>query len=290
VEKCDVRAFRLRGPSATAVGVLISGLCVLGFQPASPPPRRAAVPAAPIPALLDAFTTHSLVAVGDAHGNQQGLALQIELIRTPAFLDRVDDVLIELGNSRYQDILDRYVRGEDVPEEMLVRVWRDTAQQHVAPWRMPDVIRAVRDVNQKAPSPRRLRVLAGEPPLDWAAITSADDLRAAQSAPGANRDVFAADLIRREVLAKGRRALALYGAGHFFRKNVTHSIVSLLEAPGDTQAFTVWTNAAADMTAMQSDVRQWPVPSLAMVRGTVLGSTPFETYFGRFAADMPAQW
>jgi hypothetical protein len=85
-----------------------------------------------------------------------------------------------------------------------------------------------------------------------------------------SRDAFAVDLIRREVLSRNRRALILYGAGHFFRKVVSQSIVTLLEAE-HLKIFTIWTNAAAEMTTMQPSVAGWPVPSMTRVRGIVHG-------------------
>lgn len=105
----------------------------------------------------------------------------------------------------------------------------------------------------------------------------------------ADRDRFALEVIRREVLARNRRVLALYGAGHFFRKVVNSSLVTLFE-DGKAKAFTVWTNAAAEMAQMQADVAKWPVPSIAHLRGTTLGQINIAEYFGPFGKDIPPQW
>ena len=40
----------------------------------------------------------------------------------------LNDVVIENGNARYQDVMDRYVRGDEVPYEALRHVWHDTTQ------------------------------------------------------------------------------------------------------------------------------------------------------------------
>lgn len=131
-----------------------------------------------------------------------------------------------------------------------------------------------------------MRVLLGDPPIDWDSVHSGDDygtwLRL--------RDSFPADLIRREVLAKKRRALVIYGDMHFQRKNVltnydmqdplAFGLVNLLEKDG-AKVFTIWTNtnANADLDTLQPDVASWRVPSLAIIRGTTLGAADFTFYY-----------
>ena len=51
------------------------------------------------------------------------------------------------------------------------------------------------------------------------------------------------------------------------------------------KVFTIWT---ADPSALQPDAASWPSPSLAIIRGTVLGAADFTKYYpseamGRFA-------
>jgi hypothetical protein len=108
-----------------------------------------AVPVDAIAAIVDAFRTHRVVALSDAHGNEQAQAFLIQLVRDSRFAAAVDDVVVEFGSARYQDTIDRFVQGEDVPYDDLRRVWQDTTQPSAA----GDVpinemfFRAVRDVN-----------------------------------------------------------------------------------------------------------------------------------------------
>jgi hypothetical protein len=48
----------------------------------------------------------------------------------------MNDIVVEFGNSRYQDVMDRFVRGEDVPHAQLQPVWQNTAQAHEI-WDVP---------------------------------------------------------------------------------------------------------------------------------------------------------
>ena len=240
-------------------------------------------------ATLDAFQRHSLVAIGDAHGNVQGEAFQLALVNDARFPQVVNDILVEMGNSRHQDIVDRFIRGEDVAAEALQRVWLDTTQQHIAVQQVPALFTAVRAINAALPEARRLRILLGEPPIDWERIRTAEDLRQWESEPLSSRDRFAVELIRKEALAKNRKVLALYGAGHLFRKVVTLSLVTLFEAEHG-KAFTIWTNAAAEMSTMQADVTKWPAPSLIPLRGTQLGQIDIAEFMGPSGKDIPAAW
>src|SRR5262245_61796848 len=93
-------------------------------------PAKPAVPVDPITEVGDAFRPYSVVALSEgAHGNEQGLEFRIALIRDRRFAERVNDILLEGPNARYQGVMDRYVRGEDVPLESLRRVWDDSTQQ-----------------------------------------------------------------------------------------------------------------------------------------------------------------
>lgn len=279
------------GPRTLLRGAILVPLLLVFWsgpraQAPNPPP---AVPLDAKTAILDVFGHYRFVAIGDAHGNQQGEAFQLALIRDPRFPAVVNDILVESGNARYQELVDRYVRGEEVPSEALQRIWLDTTQQHIASLEPPEILASVRRINASLPAERRLRVLLGEPPIEWERIRTTEDLRQWESEPLADRDRFAVELIRQEVLAKDRRVLALYGAGHFFRKVINLSIVTLLEDE-HLKAFTIWTNAAAELASMQPDVATWPVPSLTHVRGTVLGRKDIAEYFGPSGKDIPPQW
>jgi hypothetical protein len=252
----------------------------------------AARPAAPVNAItgiLDAFRRHDIVGLGDAHGDQQGEQFQLALIRDPRFPAVAHDIVIETGNSKYQDVVDRFVRGEAVDPDVLRRPWLDTTQQQVASLQPPAMVMAVRDVNRALSPDRQLRVLLGEPPIDWEALRTPKEYEEWAAEPRFDRDAFAVELLKSQVLAKKRRALLTYGSAHFFRKVVHQSIVTLLEGSG-VHPFTIWTNAAADLAKMQPDVATWPVPSLANLRGTVLGKVGLSAYLGPNAGDVPEQW
>jgi hypothetical protein len=235
-----------------------------------------AVPLEPIAAIVDAFRAHDLVALSDAHGNAQAQAFLRKLVADPRFADAVNDIVFESGNSRYQDLVDRFVGGDDAPAASLRQVWQNTTIANEIPVDA-GFFEAVRAVNASRPSARRLRVLLGDPPIDWTTVrTRADHLTWL-----AMRDSFPAALIQTEVLAKRRKALVLYGQLHFQRKNVMsnlemddwrmQTIVSLIERSTPSKFLTIW-QFDDGLAAMQPDIASWPAPSFAAVRGTRLGA------------------
>jgi hypothetical protein len=245
---------------------------------------RAAIPIDAADAILGAFRAHAIVMLGHPHGNEQKYAFQISLIRDPRFAAVVNDIVEECGNSRYQGVIDRFVDGEDVPRADLKAVWENTTSANTNCDRpmYEELYRVVRSVNATLPKDRRVRVLLGDPPIDWAQVRSFADI----AKWGDQRDTFPAQLIQREVLAKGRRALVLYGEMHAERRNervnfeTADLIAGILEA-GGTKVFTIWPNLGSgkpELSTLQPDAATWPVPSLVIVSGTILGAHDFSAF------------
>jgi len=244
---------------------------------ASPGP---AAPVEPIRAIVETFRSHAIVALGNVEGgNEQSHAFQRSLIRDPRFTAVANDILVEFGNALYQEVVDRFVRGEDVPYESLRRVWQNTTQVEYE-WDLPiyeEFFRAVRAANARLPRTRQLRVLLGDPPIDWDHVHDLQDLQKAMG----DRDGYALEVLRREALAKGRRALVIYGGQHLVRRNTVpgaadqwaRGVIARMEKDHLAGAFTILPETRRDLSALQPDVASWPIPSLAVLRGTVLGST-----------------
>jgi hypothetical protein len=276
-----------KGLLATRIAAALS---IAGGAVQTAPPRPA-TPLEPAAAMVEAFKTHSVVALTAGHGDAVGYAFGLSLARDARFSGIVNDIVIEEGSSRYQDLADRYVRGEIDDISSIRSVWRETTQPGLgldAPWEA--FFRTVREVNALRPPAQRLRVVLGDPPIDWESVKTAADHRRWI----VMRDWFPADLIQREVVAKHRRALLFYGQMHFQRKQIAanyesqgeaETIVSRLENNYGARVFTIFT--VPDVAKLQPDAVDWPTPSLAIVRGTVLGAADFTFYYpseamGRF--------
>jgi hypothetical protein len=263
---------------------LVAILCAVSCLPltdsgAQEVERRPATPLPPVTALLDAFAVHRIVALGEGpHNNEQGHAFRMALIRHPRFSTLVDDIVVESGSARHQDVMDRFVRGEQVASTALRDILEDTVGA-TPTWDREiyaEFFRAVRDVNRSQPRERQLRILLGDPPIDWTAVANRDDYRAWLL----QRDAYPAAVIEREVIARGRRALVIYGDGHFQARSErpARSLTAILESRG-TNVFIVMATFAA-LAVVQPDVASWETPALARLRGTRLGAAPYDLFLG----------
>jgi hypothetical protein len=174
-------------------------------------------------ALVSAFDQADIVALGEMHQRKLDSDLRIAVVRHPDFATRVRFIVVEFGSTTEQSTLDRYIRGENLPRTQLEKVWRTTTQARRgdpvadAIWDDPiyaDFFAAVREVNSTLPADARVRVLGGDP------------------GPGDNRsrDAAAFAVLKEQVLQKSGKALVIYGAGHFWRRQ---SQIALSRSGGD---------------------------------------------------------
>ncbi len=246
---------------------------------------RAATPQDAITAVLDAFRSFRVVSFPGGHTDPNDTqALLRALVADSRFGAIVNDIVVEFGSSRYQDVMDRYIRGEDVPESTVRLAWLDAVQPGIAldNQNTPAFFRAVREANASRPQAEKTRVLLGDPPIDWEHVRTKADYRKWEI----QRDSYPADLVRRLVLAHDRRALIVWANGHLMRQEIltnydmtswqSQTIVSLIEAPGGTRVFTV--RAEGSLTKWQADTASWKPMSLTVVRGTALGAADFSEF------------
>jgi len=248
-----------------------------GLSAAQHPTRvRPAVPIEPIAAIIDAFHSHEIVAMTDgasAHGDEQNHAFRLSLIRDPRFAAIVNDIVVEFGSGQFQDVMDAFVRGDDVPYETLRQAWQNTSIPNPT-WDAPiyeDFFRAVRAVNPSLPRERKLRVLLAGIPFNWDdGATARNRLQVFDYAR------YRSDLLQQQVLAKHRRALVVYGLGHLRRKYRDARCQAYDASPdwlgfAAKRAFTIF-QISHDRLMSWHPEAPWVVPSLAVLRGTSMGA------------------
>ena len=220
-----------------------------------------------VPAVLDLFDQYSIVALSEGpHNNQKGHEFRMALVRNPRFGKLVNDVVVEFGNARYQPVMDRYTAGATVPDRELRQVWENTTIPGPI-WDVPiyrEFFTAIRDANRANGS--RIRVLLGDPPVDWTSIRNADQINANYN----ERNRHPATVVLREVVKNNRRALIVYGEGHLLTSGRlgTDTLVDIVQRESKARIFTI-SNAYPDLSPFQKD--SWPVPGLVMVKGTTVG-------------------
>ncbi len=241
-----------------------------------------ASPTNAVTAILDLYKRYQVAGLGEGpHGNLEGHAFRLTLIRDPRFPLIVNDILVESGTARYQDVMDRYIRGEHVPRQDLRRAWEDTTNPGTN-WDKPmyeEFFSAVRAVNATLPKEKKLRVLLGDPPIAWEFVRKRSDLRRWNM----QRDPHAFAVLNRESLSKNRKALVIYGDGHFQGRGFpANSLTNLIERAG-IKMVTISVQYGG-LIKIQPSVASWKTPSFAMIRDTAIG----RKYYAQFYPMPPA--
>jgi hypothetical protein len=249
------------------VPALLTAVMLLAM-PASAQPAPKVQPA--ISGLIDQFKTHPLVGLGDYHGLAQELDFYAALIRDPRFAEEVGNLVMEFG-AVSQPIIDRYVSGEDVPYAELRKVWTDSVG-----W-MPtgtyvgfqNLFAQVRAVNATLSPEKRIRIWLSDPKIEWEKVQANKDWIALVR----TRDTYAAQLIKDEIIAKGKKALVIWGGGHFFQDGPMLELGPLLEQNHPGKLFIVSPyigfNEISCSLAFEKEASLLTL-SLATVRGTSL--------------------
>lgn len=273
------RGCKFQSPRALLLSVILILFTGAGFygnaQELQTPPliQQRSGPEPAIPAVLAAFSSYEVVGITAAHGDKDVDDFLLMLIRNPSFPEKVNDIVVECGNSLYQQVLDRYIAGEQLPFAEVEKVWRNTTQPMCGQSGFYEqLFPLIRAINQTLPVKHRLRVIAADPPVDWALIHNQGDF-----SPFTDRDAVIASIMEKEVLSKHRKALMLFGIFHLLHDS----------GPGNGNAVTIYEEKYPGSTFVVSDLgyfgtapgdaakvplTNWSNPSLIRTRGTVLGS------------------
>jgi|GEM_PF-1634525 len=271
---------RLKLSIVSLVVLLTLVFCPVVLAQASDPKPQDATKAS-----LAAFDKYEVVGMGAAHGFKELDDYILSLIRNPAFPDKVNDIVVECGNCLYQDVLDRYIAGEDVPLAKMELVWRNTTQIMCSlSGFYEQLFPLVRQINQKLPLQKRLRVVAADPPIDWSKVENQTEYISRRNDRGSN----ITSVITAEVLAKKRRALLLFGEGHLAHKGLNVNVAEYEQTyPGVT--FTIFTHHGfgsdnsldVHNDKLEARMKSWPIPSLVPIKGTWLADLDL-AYFAEF--------
>jgi hypothetical protein len=160
------------------------------------------------------------------------------------------------------------------------RAWLDTTQRST--WAGPlyeGFFRAVRAANMRVAPAKRVRVLLGDPPIDWSKIRT----NAQYERWIARRTTHYASVVERLVLASGRRALLIAGSSHLLR-SPTHdrNETGLLELrhPGSVFVVLPEKGVLPGHDDVERTLRSLSAPSLVPLVGTSLGATPAAAFLG----------
>ena len=164
----------------------------------------------------DKFTTHDVVLIGEPHRWKQEVDFVRELI---PYLYRNNHVTVvgwEFGSSDYQSQVDSIVTAPYFDETAAIRVmrlrlWSWNYQEYL------DFFKTIWELNRSIPdSAEKIRFLQLASDYDARKLNSPDPNVRLQEAIRSNYDGKMADIIEREVLRTGKKALWYSGLHHAF--------------------------------------------------------------------------
>jgi outer membrane protein OmpA-like peptidoglycan-associated protein len=233
--------------------------------------------------LADAFDRFPLVAFSEPrHGAGGTREFLTSLVRHQRFAGTVNDIVVEFGNARYQEVADRYVAGEPVPRDELKQIWENTTVV-TGVWTAPvyeDMLREVRSLNETLPLSKRVRVVLGDPPIDWSVVQGPAD-----EDMNDWRDAHFAWAVEEHVMKKRHRALLWIGGAHISREvRFPNSLIHLLDRRFPNQTLVALAIDRHDVDGqVSSRLPQWPSLMAAPVRNTWLGHLDVRAIGARFS-------
>ncbi|HXJ86712.1 MAG TPA: hypothetical protein VMS18_07850 [Candidatus Binatia bacterium] len=247
------------------LAVLLFAFASQCFAQGNPNPKNASA------VVLQAFESHDIVMLGEIHWNKEEYAWLQSLVASAEFADRVDDVVVEFGNSLYQKSVDRYIAGEAVPIEQVQLAWRNTLGLGDPPPIYGDLYKAVRETNMRRHGKHPMRVLCGDPYIDWDKVKTKEDVGPFLG----HRDQWYAQVVKDEVLAKHHRAFLIAGSAHFLREQGNGYIEPELRRAGaKTFLILAGTNTVRGYDDLDKRFDSWPAPSIAVLNGNWVGELP----------------
>ncbi|HLI89789.1 MAG TPA: hypothetical protein VKV37_13945 [Ktedonobacteraceae bacterium] len=290
------------GYSAATVVLATLGIGATNYPalaaPGSTPPR----PQNALQALFNAMDKYPLIGLGEAHRLQEEHDFIQALLYHPALPGKINDIVVEFGNARYQEIIDRFISGQPVANTDLRQIWRNTTITGANPvWDAPvyeQFFRSVRAVNMMLPPSQRLRVLLGDPPIDWDKVQRKEDW----VAYALQRDTHFAGVVEREVLQKGRRALLIAGTNHLLHNirgegdpdqppdKAPFNAATQIEQrhPHSLFSIDILIILPEDTSAQARQIATWNRPAMITLAGTWLGAETIPSNTGAAATTRAA--
>ncbi len=154
-----------------------------------------------------------VIAFGETHQHKSFHSLLEKVLKSKQTQEDIDVIIVEFGNSFYQDELDRYINGENISIEAIRAVWRNTAISPNTVWDSPvyeRFFKTVRDINKTLLPKQKYRIVAGGKSIDWTTIQSEEDYEPYKT----SRSQHIYETVKNEVFVKNKKALLIAGGFH----------------------------------------------------------------------------
>ncbi len=194
----------------------------------------------------------------------------------------INIVIVEFANAKYQDILDSYIFGEEVPINELRKVWRESTQcieRFGEATIYFELLQKIRTVNFSLSANNKIRVLGGDPPIDWEAVRSLDDYNKSNC----QRNIYPAELAIEYGLNRSMKVLVIYAEYHITKTidktGFSHSNITTCINDKYPSAIKVIAVLNPQEFKLGKQTENCPLYSIIDLNNEEVGNLPAEKYF-----------
>lgn len=163
--------------------------------------------------LLNKLKNYKLVMYGEIHRRKVSWDFCREIINDKQFPLYVGTVFMEMASHKQSDI-DKFLSNDTLDKELLLDVFREYMTYGWIDKGMFDFVLDLREINQKLPENKKIRIIAVDTPRPFSTFNSSDDMD--KNANLYNRDEFMASTILNylKTNAEERHAFFIVGTSH----------------------------------------------------------------------------
>lgn len=164
--------------------------------------------------IIEAFKNCNIIGLGEGgHGLENSHEFFRKMFDNKKIQETIDIVIVEFVNADYQNILDKYIFGEEVDANDL----RKSLEESTQPGRQGELsiyfelLKKIRNVNKTLTQNKKIRVLAGDPSIDWNIIHNLEEYK---KQVGYRRETFPAELAIEFGINHAKKVLVIYSEFH----------------------------------------------------------------------------
>lgn len=233
--------------------------------------------------IIQAFQNYNIIGLGEgAHGLENSHTFFQKLFDNKKIQEIINVVIVEFANIDYQAILDKYIFGEEVSLGELCKVWRESTQ---SPGRLGEIpvyfalLQKIRSVNLTLPPEKKIKVVGGDPSIDWKAINTWDDYK---NQIGFSRDTFPANLSIDFAIHDLKKVLLIYSGFHLtkiFDKTIAHPTITTAINKKYKDVMKVIEVFNPKAFQLEEQIKDWPLYSIVDLSEDKIGNLPAKNMF-----------
>jgi hypothetical protein len=168
---------------------------------------------------VEKYKKYSVIALDEGpHATVQTHEFLRSLFTHRKFIQTVNYVILEFINRDHQEVVDKYISGEKVAISDLKQAWRHGTQAHSENFERSvylKLLEAIREANLQLPIENKIRVLAGDPKIEWNNVNSLAQYQYSLS----QRDIYPGQIAMAYGIKDQRKVLIIFGGEHVRKKS-----------------------------------------------------------------------